>query len=250
MTSEPKIAILTATFNNALIIQKLIESLIAQTDQDFAWVVADGASLDGTLELLEQHQDKFTNLAIDSRPDFGIYDALNRAIGISDCDYYIVAGADDYFLPNAISDYKKAINSSSADLIVANVHTGGMLKTPRRFKAQSLYGPFAYATSHAVSLAIKRDLHNDYGLYSKYFPIAADQLFLLRAINGGASLSYNSFTAGYFDSENGLSSSNVLGALLEGYHVQILTGQTFIFQTILLFARILKHRWQNTRLHS
>ena len=247
MTSEPRIAILTATFNNALIIQKLIESLIAQTDQDFAWIVADGASLDGTRELLEQHQDRFTHLAIDSRPDFGIYDALNRAISISNCDYYIVAGADDYFLPNAISDYKDAIKASSADLIVANIETGGIIKTPRPSKAQWLYGQFAHVTSHAVSLAIKRELHTVYGLYSKYFPIAADQLFLLRAINGGASLSYNSFTAGYFDSENGLSGCDTLGTLLEGYRVQVLTGQSLILQTTLLVARILKHRKQIIR---
>lgn len=247
MLFEPKIAIISATFNNVAIIKRLIESLMAQVDQDFAWVVADGGSSDGTCETLAQCQGVFKSLIIDSRRDFGIYDALNRAISIADCDYYIVAGADDYFFPNAILNYKCAIKISSADLIVANIYAGGLLRTPRRFPCQCLYGQFAYVTSHAVGLAVRCSLHDDYGMYSKLFPIAADQLFILRAIAGGAHLSYHSFVAGCFDSENGLSSCDILGTLLEGYRVQILTGQHFVVQTLLLFVRILKHYKQIIR---
>lgn len=68
----------TATCNAAKHLPKLIESLRRQTDKDFEWVIANGASTDGTRELLQSVTD--IEIVISSQTDFGIYDALNRAI--------------------------------------------------------------------------------------------------------------------------------------------------------------------------
>jgi len=93
--ATPTISIITATYNAAAVLPRLVESLIAQTDQDFEWVVADGASTDGTLEILEQAKTRLKNVVVDSRPDFGIYDAMNRAIKLSKSSYYLIVGADN-----------------------------------------------------------------------------------------------------------------------------------------------------------
>ncbi|MEN9258541.1 MAG: glycosyltransferase [Gloeomargarita sp. SRBZ-1_bins_9] len=98
----PLLSVVTATYNAAHDLPRLIASLAAQTDQDFEWVVADGVSTDGTLELLEQARQKLQRVVVDSRPDFGIYDALNRAVKLASGEYYLVVGADDMLFPEAI----------------------------------------------------------------------------------------------------------------------------------------------------
>ena len=88
-----KLSIITATYNSAKHLPALIASLRAQTCQDFEWVVADGNSTDGTVELLKQVTD--LKLSWVSQHDFGIYDAMNKAIQRSQSEYYLVIGSDD-----------------------------------------------------------------------------------------------------------------------------------------------------------
>jgi len=83
-----KISIITATLNSAKTIQRLIDSLRSQSFKDFEWIVVDGESKDNTLEILHKITD--LNLRISTRSDFGVYDAINRGIRLSKCDYYIV----------------------------------------------------------------------------------------------------------------------------------------------------------------
>lgn len=89
----PDITVITATYNASKVLPGLIDSLRSQTDQDFEWIVVDGASTDGTVELVEAAGDVVTRWV--SEPDFGIYHALNKALGLATGEYYLVLGADD-----------------------------------------------------------------------------------------------------------------------------------------------------------
>ena len=79
--SNVKLTVITATYNAEKYLPNLIKSLREQTCKDFEWIVADGSSTDRTLELLSEVKD--LNLVVSSEPDFGIYDALNRAIKLA-----------------------------------------------------------------------------------------------------------------------------------------------------------------------
>lgn len=246
MLSTPKISVITATYDAALHLPRLIASLQAQSDQDFEWVVVDGGSADNTLALVKAASEKLKNVMIDSRPDFGIYDALNRGVKLATGDYYLVAGADDTFGADAVSLYKKAILRNSTDLISARIESAGLILGPRKRPWPWLYGPFAYVSGHAVGLAIRRSLHDRFGYYSRRFPIAADQLFLLSAIKGGATVSSEEFIAGHFEDANGTSGQDVLGTLLEGFRVQAAVGNSLGLQCWLLAVRLLKN-WHRIR---
>ena len=97
----PFISIITATYNAAPYLPRLIHSLRGQDFKNFEWVVADGGSSDETLEILSQVDD--LNLIVDSRPDQGIYDAFNRAVALSSGDYILFLGADDYLIVDLAS---------------------------------------------------------------------------------------------------------------------------------------------------
>lgn len=127
-THKYKLSVITATYNAIEHLPKLIECLRNQEDKDFEWVVADGASTDGTLELLESITD--LNIVITSQEDFGIYDALNRGIKTSNGEFYLVMGADDLLYLNGIKDYKNAIEDG-VDIVTAPIKAGGKITKAR-----------------------------------------------------------------------------------------------------------------------
>ena len=243
-TTLPSISIVTATYNAAALLPHLVASLRGQIDKNFEWVVADGGSSDGTVKIVEEAGETLRQVLVTSQTDFGIYDALNRAIKLSTGDYYIVLGADDTLAPDAIANYKQAIAETNADLITAQIQSDAYARGRRVRCLPWLYAQFAYVSGHAVGLAIKRSLHEQVGYYSRKLPIAADQLFIQKAMQMGARLSSHEFVAGYFDSHGGASSQDVLGTLLEGYRVQLALGESKWVQTTLLLVRLIKN-WRH-----
>lgn len=234
-----RLSIITATFNTAECLPRLIDSLKSQSDPGFQWVVADGGSADETLALVRDAA-KCINVKVDSRSDFSIYDALNRAVKMADGEYYIVVGADDELFSGAVEQYKAACIDTNADFVSARVNVDDCVCGVRNKRWEWLYGPFAHVGCHAVGLAVRRSLHERFGYYSRSFPIAADQLFILEAIHGGATVSEQSFVAGKYYS-GGFSGQDILGALVEGFRVQVRVGHGLLLQLILLVARIFKN---------
>ena len=231
-----KISVITATYNAMQHLPALVESLRRQTDKDFEWVVADGASSDGTVEYLKSITD--LNIKVISQEDFGIYDALNRGIKASSGDFYIVAGADDVFYPNAIGTFKSAI-CDDAGIITANIDVGKAIAKPEAGRAW-LYGMRAIVSGHAVGSCIRRSLHEKFGYYSRSFPICADQLFIGTLYRNGVPVKAVDTVVGRFELQ-GLSATDVLGMITEFYRVQVRLGFNKYLQTLLVVLRLLKN---------
>jgi hypothetical protein len=231
-----KISVVTATRNAVAFLPTLISSLRSQTDKDFEWVVADGASSDGTLELLRSVDD--LDIVVTSQPDCGIYDALNRAIETSRGMYYIVAGADDSFSSEAIAQFRKAIGKSQADVVTASymydAHLVRVKKGP-----YWIFGQSSFIAGHSVATAFRKALHQKFGAYSNKYPIAGDQLFVLSACLGGASLYESDFVAGNMG-VSGVSSMDRIGGATEVFNIQLRLGSSLLIQYLLLTARIIR----------
>lgn len=237
LLTQPKISVITATFNAASCLPALIESLQNQTDKDFEWIIADGGSTDETLALLEGIND--LNIKITSQPDFGIYDALNRGIKVSSGDYYITAGADDLFYNTAIASFREAVlDKPNADIISANTQIGDILVKPKG--EVWLYGMKACIAAHSIGTLISKKLHQQIGFYSRSYPIAADELFILTAAKHKCIFHYIDTVTG-FHSVTGVSSTNVIGSLLESFRVKLQVGENKYLQLPLLFIKLLKN---------
>jgi len=233
-----KISVITATYNAMEHLPDLVASLRDQVDKDFEWVVADGASTDGTLEYLDSIDG--LNLKIISEEDFGIYDALNKAIKISDCEYYIVVGSDDYFYPDAISIYKGIIQeNNNLDLVTCPVKYANSVISPKG-KWPWFYGQFSYISMHSIGLLIKKSLHDRFGYYSRKYPIAADQYFILRALRKGAVIRSGKDIVGVHGTD-GVSGVDYLGVITEFYRVQVSVGFNKFVQTALCCFRLIKN---------
>lgn len=235
------ISVVTATYNAAANIGGLIESLLAQSDTDFEWVVIDGGSSDATLELVRERTAGLRCTVV-SEPDFGIYDALNKGVRAAAGDYYLVLGADDRLHKDAVRKFRQALGTDPADMpdiVTARVLAGDSVIAPRPGKAW-LYGLQGHVSSHSVGCLIRKALHTTHGYYSRRFPIAADQYFIKTAVREGASVRIADFIAGEYGS-GGLSSTDVAGTLSEIFRVQMLTEKERLLQILLYLARLLKN---------
>jgi glycosyltransferase involved in cell wall biosynthesis len=218
MSVKPEISIVTATYNSEKVIERLAESLINQTDKRFEWIVADGGSTDNTLKFLERYRDAL-KLRVISKSDFGIYDAINKCIRYVDSNYYVVAGSDDFFYDGAVSSFLHEIKGGSGcDIYTFRLKLGDKIVGVRGGSVH-LNKQFSYISSHSIATVFRKELHDRFGFYSRNFPIAADQNFILTCISGGARIFESQEIVGYF-SKDGVSSCDVLGSLTESYRVQ------------------------------
>lgn len=234
----PSITVITVTYNARSVLPGLIESLRVQTDREFEWVVVDGASTDGTVELLKGAVDVVSQFL--SERDCGIYDAMNKAVGLASGNYYVVCGADDRLSPTAIADYRKAAMQTSADIISACVDTDAGRVGPAKGQPWRR-GQSAFVSHHSVGTLIRRSLHQDFGLYSRRFPIAADQYFLKRAcMSPKVRFATADFIAGRY-SVAGVSGSDVPGTMAEFFRVQLETERFASLQVVLYGIRLARH---------
>lgn len=93
---RPKLSIITVTFNAASTIEACIESVLRHKGDDVEFVVIDGGSKDGTVEILERYG-KAIDVLVSER-DSGIYDAMNKGLDRACGEYVLFLGGDDALL--------------------------------------------------------------------------------------------------------------------------------------------------------
>ncbi len=233
---KPTISILTVTLNAEETLPGLINSLRAQTDRDFEWIVVDGASTDMTVELIKSSDDVVTKWI--SEPDFGIYHALNKALQIAAGEYYLVLGADDRLNPDAIARFKDHAYQSKADIITAWIIREGRIDKGK-LHSPWLYAMHAYVINHSVSALIRRSLHDKYGFYSKRFTIMADMYFIKKACgNKSIKICVAPFLAGEYG-KSGVSSVDKAAAFCDYFRVQFETEKHKLLQIILFSVKLI-----------
>lgn len=91
-----KISIITPSFNSAQTIRQTIESVISQTHSDLEYIIIDGGSSDGTLDIIQEYQGRFPILLF-SGPDKGLYDAMNKGLNLASGEVIGILNSDDLF---------------------------------------------------------------------------------------------------------------------------------------------------------
>jgi glycosyltransferase involved in cell wall biosynthesis len=97
---EPTISIITAVYNSADTIQSCIDSVVGQSYSHKEFIVIDGASTDGSVDIIRKNDDAITFWK--SEPDHGIFHAWNKGLELSKGDWIHFLGADDYFMDTRV----------------------------------------------------------------------------------------------------------------------------------------------------
>jgi glycosyltransferase involved in cell wall biosynthesis len=108
----PKISIITVVYNAKSFLEETIESVLSQNFNNFEYIIIDGGSIDGTLDIIKKYQDRITLWV--SEPDRGIYDAMNKGIKMAKGEFVCFINAGDVLLELPTGD----LLSSSSSLIV------------------------------------------------------------------------------------------------------------------------------------
>ena len=117
-----KISIITITYNSAKTLQRALESVQSQTYKDIEHIVVDGASTDGTKELIAAYAKQHTNVRWVSEKDDGIYNALNKGIRMATGDVIGFLHSDDVlFAPDSIEHIAAAFASAGADVVYGDL---------------------------------------------------------------------------------------------------------------------------------
>jgi glycosyltransferase len=183
-----KISVITVVFNSCETIAAALDSVLAQTDVEYELVVIDGASSDGTLEVLNRYTDRIAVLV--SEPDHGIYDALNKGIQRASGDVVGFLHSDDQFADTGVlSRIAKAFTNSNIAAVYGDllyVRKDAPDQVVRYWRA----GDFSrrqlgwgWMPPHPT-LYVRREVYEKNGLFDTSFRIAADYDFILRLLSG------------------------------------------------------------------
>lgn len=178
-----KISIITATYNAAATIRDCLECV---QDQTIAaeHILIDGMSNDSTVSIAEEYSDSLTQII--SEPDKGIYDAMNKGVGLADGDIIGILNADDFYpSKNTLTRVTQAfanpridasygdllyVESDNCDKIVRNWRSGSF--SPRKFY-------WGWMPPHPTFF-VRRSVYEKYGLFNTDLGSAADYEIMLR----------------------------------------------------------------------
>ena len=180
--TKSTLSIITVCRNEAGRIQRTIDSLVLQSDCEYEWIIVDGASTDGTLDLLRRHQPSISQII--SEPDNGLYDAMNKGIRAATGEFILFMNAGDTFENrDVVSSFRE--EAFDADLVVGDVRVlfPDGREQYRESSEKNLDSVLLYWRSlpHQATF-IRRTLFEKYGLYDISFKIAADWEFFARVI--------------------------------------------------------------------
>ena len=186
-----QLSIITINLNNAAGLVKTMQSVAEQSYRDFEYIVVDGASTDGSVEVIQQYAGRFSNLKWVSEPDAGIYNAMNKGIKMATGEYVQILNSGDLLANSNVIEMMMSIltKTSFPELLYGNavdVYEGKRISSHGpciEYSLQQLY----HGTYPHDSSFFKRNLFSEdrYGLYDESLKIVSDWKWYLQAIGLG-----------------------------------------------------------------
>lgn len=176
-----KLSIITVNLNNLEGLKKTMKSVGRQTCQEFEYIVIDGASTDGSVDIIKESP--IVDIWI-SEKDSGVYDAMNKGIEKANGDYLLFLNSGDLLFSDDI--IKKAIPQLTSEAIIYGdlqfVTGDGNSLDIHNFPNRLTFKYFFNFSLGHPSTFIRRDLFEKYGKYETDYTIVADWAFFTRVI--------------------------------------------------------------------
>ena len=214
MTNMPEFSIITICFNEAQRIELTCQSIVNQTFQQFEWIVIDGGSTDGTLDILKRYAPRMTYFV--SEPDRGIYHAMNKGIAQVHGAYLLfLNGGDHLYESETLAKVFAHERPLDKDIYYGDL----MLEQEDVSERYTIdfanpYATFAKRTFPHQATFIKRKLFETYGAHDESFKISADLEFFLRVFVSNPKrkqhrIGYLPLVVSVYENAQGVSSSNL-----------------------------------------
>ena len=195
-----KLSVITINYNNKEGLKKTIESVVSQIYQDFEYIVIDGGSTDGSIDIIKEY-DKYINFWI-SEPDKGIYNAMNKGTQYAHGEYCQYLNSGDYYYDNTVLQCFINCNHNS-DIILGKVahinNSTGEVAIGRSVTDEITFLALYKAGINHQSLFIRKKYLLLYP-YDEKYQICSDWKFFIQAlVIGNCSFSTIDNIIVYFD---------------------------------------------------
>ncbi len=211
-----RLSIITINLNNAVGLKKTIESILSQTYRNIEYIIIDGVSNDGSVEIIKEFEaniitlgERSSNIKLRwlSEPDTGIYNAMNKGIQLATGDYLQFINSGDLLVQSDVIE--RMISWLNAQDFLPEILYGNMLKqfsTGKILRDKNAQGKeltflnFFTGTINHSSAFIKKKLFDTYGLYDESLKIVSDWKFYLQVIAiGDEPVAYTDVDVTVFD---------------------------------------------------
>lgn len=181
-----KVSIITVCFNSAETIEDTIRSVLGQDYKDIEYIVVDGGSTDGTLDILTKYQSRISTCI--SEPDKGVYDAMNKGIKLSTGDIVATLNADDVYADETIVGrmvefmQSNGLDAGYGDIVYIDQNNNNHVT---RFWKTGVYKRGAFSHGWVIphpTFFCRKQVFEKYGYFNEKFQVAADFELLLRFI--------------------------------------------------------------------
>jgi len=181
--SKPLVSIITVVFNGREFIEDAIRCVLSQTYHNIEYIVIDGASVDGTKEIIKKYENQISHFISES--DHGIYDAMNKGIEKASGEIIGILNSDDIYesknsIKNIVEEFRSGESCLYADLVYVKKNN---LSSPiRKFDSSKFsIDMFGYGLMPAhPTFFVKRDIYERYGNFRTDLKIAADFDLMVR----------------------------------------------------------------------
>jgi glycosyltransferase involved in cell wall biosynthesis len=181
LSFNPKLSVITIVFNNVRDIKRTMLSVLGQTYSNIEYIIIDGQSTDGTLQLIHKYQDRISKLI--SEKDKGIYDAMNKGLSVATGDYVVFMNSgDEFYAPDTVANVFASANN--ADIYYGEtemIDDEGRSLGRRRHKAPATFTwrdfKYGMSVSHQA-IYIKRALTEP---FDSQYQLSADIDWIIKA---------------------------------------------------------------------
>ncbi len=219
--SIPKCSIVTVVYNGEAVLPLTLKSIISQTFRDYEYIIIDGASTDGTVDLIRQNQKHIAKWV--SEADQGLYDAMNKGLALAQGEYVWFLNAGDRIFDPQTLEKIFTQTPPNADVIYGDtmiVDEEGRDIGPRRLKAPESLNWESLRDGMVVchqAVIVKRSLAEAYNLKYK---VAGDYEWLIRVLRKSKNTYYTRFYICRF-LEGGINKKQIVRALRERFEVMV-----------------------------
>lgn len=220
-----KISVVTITFNSREFLEETIESVLGQWYPDLEYILVDGGSTDGTLDVIRRHASMNPCIRWISEPDQGIADAMNKGIRMATGDVVAHLHADDAYLDGTLAEVAHAFaaNPSArwATGRIRCVGESGERLYDTELKQSYRLADILYANiiSHPATF-VRRPVFDEVGMFDPAIRYSMDYDLWLRMAALEPPLLINRVLASFRVHPNSLSSANILAAMAEEHAIR------------------------------
>ncbi|SHN13281.1 glycosyltransferase family 2 protein [Mucilaginibacter sp. OK098] len=182
----PLVSIITVCYNSAKTIEQTIQSVLQQTYRNIEYILIDGVSNDGTLDIIKKYEPVFIKekktYKYISEPDKGIYDAMNKGVTLAHGKWIGIINSDDFYEQRTIELVNDCfISNPDIDIVHGNLN---FIDEAGRCKIETPKEDISFLRTTMIvfhpTIFIKKALYEKYGLFDLKYKLIADWELLLR----------------------------------------------------------------------